>query len=509
MRAIFFLAAMLAAAPAVAGDLGLFEGQTDVGRVSPPGSASHDPSTQRYTLTAAGANLWGKEDAFHFLWKKASGDFVLTADVSFPPASYAHAPNPHRKALLMIRQDLAPDSVYADAAPHGSGLTALQYRPEKGANTQDIEFNIDFPKTVRLEKRGDALTLYVSEHGEALHPVGATTTLHFTEPYYLGLGLTAHDAATTDTVVFSHVTLEQPAPLSGKLVTWSTLQVIKIDEGAPTATVIETKPGVYESPNFAPDIKSILINEDGRFFRIPLLEPLAGGPRQDFGTGEASGCWGEHGFSPDGDSYAVSCKAPGEKGPDVHIVPANGGAARRLTRQPVSFFHGWSADSRSIAFTSIRDGHMDIYTVPVAGGPAKRLTTEALNDGAEFTPDGLYLYFNSNRSGSMQIWRMHPDGSAPEQVTDDAFDNWYPHISPDGRWLVMLSYDKGVATSSHPMNKPVALRLRALDSGKTRVLVHLTGGQGTLDSPCWSPDSQLIGFVSYQDRPQERPVQIP
>jgi len=500
MRASFIVAAMLAIAPAAAGDLGLFEGQSDVGSVSPPGIAAFDKTAQSYTLSAAGANLWAKEDAFHFLWKKAAGDFVLTADVAFPPASYPHAPNPHRKAVLMIRQDLDADSAYVDAAPHGAGLTALQYRPQKGAATQDIELNIDFPKTVRLEKRGDVLTLYLSEHGEALHQAGASITQHFAEPYYLGIGLTAHDAATTDTVVFSHVTLEQPAPVAAKLVTWSTLQVVKIDEGAPTATVIESRPGVYESPNFAPDMKSILINENGRFFRIPLLDPLAGGPRQDFSTGEASGCWGEHGFSPDGKSYAVSCKAPGTNGPDVHIVPASGGAARRITEQPISFFHGWSPDGSTIAFTSILGGHEDIYTVPVIGGPAKRLTSEALNDGAEFAPDGS-LYFNSNRSGSMQIWRMHADGTEAEQITTDGFDNWYPHLSPDGKWLVMLSYDKGVATTGHPLNQPVALRLRSLADGKTRVLVRLTGGQGTLDSPCWSPDSKLVGFVSYQDLP--------
>jgi Tol biopolymer transport system component len=380
------------------------------------------------------------------------------------------------------------------------GLTALQYRPEKGGVTHDVELNIAVPQTVRLEKRGDVLTMFVSEHGETLHPVGASTTRHFAEPFYVGLGLTSHDASITDTAVFSHVTLEQPAPQRGKPVTWSTLQVIKIDEAAPTATVIDSRPGIYESPNFAPDMKSILINEDGRFFRIPLLDPLAGGERQDFSIAGASGCWGEHGFSPDGKSYAVSCKAPGASGPDVHVVPASGGTARRITQQPISFFHGWSPDGATITFTSILDGHEDIYTAPVAGGAAKRLTTEALNDGAEFAPDGS-IYFNSNRSGSMQIWRMQADGTALEQITDDAFDNWYPHISPDGKWLVMLSYAKGVATTGHPMNKPVALRLRALADGKTRTLVRLIGGQGTLDSPSWSPDSKLIGFVSYDDRP--------
>jgi len=285
-------------------------------------------------------------------------------------------------------------------------------------------------------------------------------------------------------------------------VTWSTLNVLAIGPADAKPVAIETKAAIYESPNFAPDMQSILINEDGRFFRIPLKQPLAGGPRQPFAITNASGFWGEHAFSPDGKWYAVSGKAPGETGPDVHIVPAAGGEARRLTHQPISFFHGWAPGSDAIAFTSIIGGHEDIYTIPLIGGAPARLTHEALNDGAEYTPDGRYLYFNSNRSGTMQIWRMRPDGSEPTQITDDGFDNWYPHISPDGRWLIMLSYEKGAATTGHPMNKPVALRLRALADGTTRILTRLTGGQGTLDSPCWSPDSKFVGFVSYQEIPQ-------
>ena len=486
---------------AAAGSLGIFDDQSDVGSVVPPGTAIFENDS--YALTSAGANLWAKKDAFHFVWKKTSGDLTLTADISFPPIAYAHEPNPHRKALLMVRQSLDEDGVYVDAAQHGSGLTALQYRREKGANTQDIELNIAAPQTVRLEKRGDTFTLYLSMHGEPLHQVGASTKLHLEGPFYVGIGLTSHDAATTDKVVFSHVRLETPAAWSGKLVTTSTLNTFKIDEGAPTATVIETKQGIYESPNWAPDTKSFLINDNGRFFRIPLLDPPAGGPRQPFDTGDATGCWGEHGFSPDGKWYAVSCKAPGEHGPDVQIVPAAGGAARRLTHQPISFFHGWSPDGATIVFTSIRDGHEDIYTIPAAGGAEKRLTSTGLNDGGEFSADGRTITFNSNRSGSMQIWRMRPDGTDQEQVTNDDTDNWYPHLSPDGKWMVFLSYAKGDGTDGHPMNKDVALRLRSMSDGKTRTLVNITGGQGTIDSPNWSPDSKLIAFVSYQDLPAE------
>ncbi len=501
---ILALIAILLAAPATAADLGVFQAQSDVGSVVPPGTARFDAKANRYTLTSAGANLWAKQDAFHFVWKKMRGDFVLTADVTWPPRAYAHAPNPHRKALLMIRQSLDSDAVYADVAQHGIGLTALQYRPKKGADTKDIELNIASPKTIRLEKRGDELTMFISQHGEKLHNTGAVIKLHFTAPFYVGLGLTAHDAATTDKAVFSHVTLTEPAPLPAKLVTWSTLQTFKIDPGAPTATVIEHREGIFESPNWAADMKSLLINQDGQFFRIPLSDPMAGGPRVPFPTDDASGCWGEHGFSPDGKWYAVSCKAPGESGPDVQIVPADGGAARRLTHQPISFFHGWSPDGKTIVFTSILGGHTDIYTVPVAGGAPKRLTDTGLNDGGAFSADGQWIYFNSNRSGSMQIWRMHADGSGAEQVTHDDFDNWYPHPSPDGKWLLILSYPKGEATDGHPMNKDVVLRLMSLSDGTIRNLVRLTGGQGTVDSPCWSPDSKEIAFVSYQELPPQR-----
>ena len=65
---------------------GLFEGHSDVGAVTPPGTASQDPASGDYSVTAAGANVWARVDAFHYLWKKMSGDMVLTADVTFPPA---------------------------------------------------------------------------------------------------------------------------------------------------------------------------------------------------------------------------------------------------------------------------------------------------------------------------------------------------------------------------------------------------------------------------------------
>lgn len=45
-----------------------------------PGSASYDPKTQEYSLSGSGANMWADKDEFHYLWKRMTGDFILTFD---------------------------------------------------------------------------------------------------------------------------------------------------------------------------------------------------------------------------------------------------------------------------------------------------------------------------------------------------------------------------------------------------------------------------------------------
>jgi TolB protein len=99
----------------------------------------------------------------------------------------------------------------------------------------------------------------------------------------------------------------------------------------------------------------------------------------------------------------------------------------------------------------------------------------------------------------MQIWRMKPDGNAQEQITSDDFNNWFPHVSPDGAWMVFLTYHKSV--TGHPEDKDVVLRLMSLRDHKITVLAKLFGGQGTINVPCWSPDSTQLAFGSYQLTP--------
>ena len=90
-----------------ASDLGVFFRQADIGRVLKPGSVDFNAAKGEYLIAGGGENMWFTNDTLHFVWKKMSGDFTLTADVKF----IGTGGNPHRKACLLVRQSLDADSV--------------------------------------------------------------------------------------------------------------------------------------------------------------------------------------------------------------------------------------------------------------------------------------------------------------------------------------------------------------------------------------------------------------
>ncbi len=464
---------------------GLFEDHRDIGTVKLPGALEYDEAKKSYTVAGGGENMWATTDAFHYAWRRISGDFSIAADIRF----LGTGGNAHRKAVLLIRQSLDADSPYADAALHGDGLTSLQYREVKGGPTREIQSNVKTPSRIQLEKRGDYVFMSIARAGEPLQSAGGSFRIKLTTPFYIGLGVCAHDNNLIEKAVFSSVEIKQrPQPILE-----STLETIAI--GSKDRKVIYTKREHFEAPNWSRDGKYFLFNQGGRMYKLPV----SGGEPQVLDTGFATRCNNDHGISPDGNWLAISDQSQEQRRSLIYVLPIAGGTPRRITQLAPSYWHGWSPDGNSVVYCAERNGNFDVYRISVEeeGGEEKRLTTaDGLDDGPEYSSDGSYIYFNSVRTGLMQIWRMKPDGTEQTQITNDLHNNWFAHPSPDGKWLVFVSFEKDV--EGHPPNKDVMLRLMPVGGGEIQILAKLFGGQGTINVPSWSPDSRELAFVSYR-----------
>ncbi len=238
----------------------------------------------------------------------------------------------------------------------------------------------------------------------------------------------------------------------------------------------------FEAPNWSHDGRYFLINSEGRLYRLPVSGRQLAELPVSLATPRMNN---DHGISPDGKSLVISHE-PTEDWltSSVYTLPIGGGTPKQIRR---------------------RDDEFDIYTIPVTGGEERRITTcKGLDDGPDYSPDGAFIYYNSFCSGKMEIWRMRPDGTEPEQLTHDAYSNWFPHPSPDGRWIVYLSFieDQG---QDHPFGKQVKLRLMDLRDRSVRDLTpEFFGGQGTINVPSWSPDSRRVAFVTFEQHVRSR-----
>jgi hypothetical protein len=480
--------------PALAADnpFGAFSGRKDIGEVSKPGSVKFDEAKGTYTIGGSGANMWANTDAFHYVWKKVAGDIALAADIKF--AGDGKNSDPHRKACLMIRETLEPDSKYVDVALHGDGLTSLQFREESGGVTREVQTIIKNPKRLQIEKIGDYVYMSVAGSDGVLKPTGSSVRVAFGETFYIGLAVCAHDNTKFEQAVFSNVTPDRPPSSTAKSIR-SAVEIMTIASGD-RRCVFATE-DLIEAPNWTPDGSALIYNGGGKLYRLPLV---ANAKPELIDTGFAINCNNDHGISPDGTQLVISDGT--EEGRSViYTLPITGGTPKRVTEKFPSYWHGWSPDGKTLAYCAERGGNYDIYTIPVEGGEETRLTdAEGLDDGPDYSPDGTWIYFNSVRTGLMQIWRMHPDGSNQEQVTNDEYANWFPHPAPNGESVVILSSIVPPDTG-HPPDGDYVLRQLPTAGGAPRELARFHGGQGSINVPSWSRDSAYVAYVTWEPLP--------
>ena len=212
MREFLLTILLAASACAQSEKLGIFTNSGDVGSPSNKGSAEFDASAGQYRITGSGANIWAQEDQFQYVWREISGNFAVTATMQFLGQGAEH-----RKAGIMLRQSLDSDSAYGDFVIHGNGMPGIQWRSDKGENTNAFDLPFDAPGKFRLKlvRSGVGITVSMAREGEELKQI-ARTEVTLQNPILVGLAVCSHRADASDTVVFSDVSVEELAPTPPK-----------------------------------------------------------------------------------------------------------------------------------------------------------------------------------------------------------------------------------------------------------------------------------------------------
>jgi TolB protein len=484
--------------------IGVFSNAEDIGNPKIKGNTTYNATDQSYTVKGAGYNIWFARDEFHYAYRKISGDFILTADFQL----IGKGTDPHRKTGWMIRPSTDESDMHITGTLHGDGLTVMQWRTAKGKEMRDPEDEIFTPKkkftTIRMERIGKVISMYAAHQWEPLQLIGSYTPENLPDEVLVGIFVGSHNADVLEEAKVWNVRIDKPVADNynpyRQGFKGSRLEILSVADGK--RKVIHEYKERFEAPNWMPDGKKLLFNQDGSLWTIPI----EGGTPEKFNTDFANRNNNDHGISFDGKMLAISHHRDGLPGggSTVYVMPLAGGPLKQITEKTPSYWHGWSSDGKFVYYVAQREGSpsYDIYKAPVAGGPEVRLTNNVNThaDGPEGSPDGKYIYYNANPTGTMQIWRMKPDGTGQEQLTFDEYNNWFPHISPDGKWMVIISFPTTINPNDHPSYKRVMLRLMPLTQpGGPKVIAHLYGGQGTINVPSWSPDGKFIAFVSNSE----------
>ena len=269
--------------------------------------------------------------------------------------------------------------------------------------------------------------------------------------------------------------------------------------GGSSQLVYSTDTLLLEAPNWAPDRGGLLLNGDGLLWRLELEPEVA---LQLVPIDELPPINNDHVL--DGRRGLIYLSA---NDGHIYVAPVTGGTARRITHDSnrYHFLHGVSPDGATLAFVEIPRSD---FSVPgrlalISSTGDETHYPEAGSrhlDGPEYSPDGAWLYFNTeefaSRPGHAQLARMPSEGGPIERLVESESVDWFPHLSPDGKFASYISFPQG--TLGHPPDLDAEVRVvRTADWRDVLWHFPLFGGQGTLNVNSWSPDSRRFAFLGY------------
>lgn len=282
-----------------------------------------------------------------------------------------------------------------------------------------------------------------------------------------------------------------------------------------TTTTLFTIQGDWNTPNWTPDGKYLISDTDGALYRIPVSGVGKGKPEKIYSP-QHMVATSDHALSWDGKRIAVTnmplplpakVQTPADLRNPLFILNMDGSDAHQIHR---GWMHGWSPDGKYVVYTQWDGDNYDIYRIGTDGSGLLQMTTnKAEDDSPEYSGNGQWVYFCSNRSGKWDVWRMPAGGAGPhdqlaEQITRGGdTQDWFPHVSRDGKWLYTLSYPIDHPDHSYigPGMKIKVLRLEdgvAAKGARLTTVSTFYGGQGADNTSGWAPDSKKFVWTAYE-----------
>lgn len=160
------------------------------------------PSTDTYSVSGAGANIWNAADQFQYASQSLTGDGTIIAQID--AMDYTHH---FAKAGLMIRDTLDANSKHVMVTLTGSEGTGMYYRSTTGGTSANIlagDVGLTGPVWLKLVRSGDTFTGFKSADGVNWITLG-TTTVAMNQTVQVGLAVGSHDVGSLASAQFDNV----------------------------------------------------------------------------------------------------------------------------------------------------------------------------------------------------------------------------------------------------------------------------------------------------------------